>query len=117
MSPWEYRSMADCRNPPFGRLVVDSHMRASEALACGIDGLRRAWISLTWLDKDQRLIAQLPEGTPVPREDEGLSAHLSAPVKSPDGRVQGTLIVRYAPAALLRVGVPWWLARKYDVRL
>jgi two-component system sensor histidine kinase DctS len=83
----------------------------------GIEGLRRAWISLTWLDNDQRPIAQLPEGTPVPREDEGLSAHLSAPVKSPDGRVQGTLIVRYAPAALLRVGVPWWLARKYDVRL
>jgi two-component system sensor histidine kinase DctS len=27
------------------------------------------------------------------------------------------LVVRYAPAVLLKRGVPWWLARKYDVQL
>ncbi len=29
----------------------------------------------------------------------------------------GRLIVRFAPASLLRQTVPWWLSRKYDVRL
>jgi two-component system sensor histidine kinase DctS len=87
-----------------------------------IDGLRRAWISLTWLDNDQRLLAQLPEGAPYAtsggsRDEGGLSAHLSVPIKTADGKAEGSLVVRYAPVALLRVGVPWWLARKYDVRL
>ncbi len=106
--------------------------RVSGALLAGqpevIDGLRRTWISVTWLDGDNRPIAQLPEDAlrpPVParalargsRDDDGLSAHLVAPVSAGDGRVHGTIVVRYSPSALLRLGLPWWLARKYDVRL
>jgi two-component system sensor histidine kinase DctS len=88
-----------------------------------IDGLRRAWISVTWLDADHRLLAQLPPDAPRPppgvpgREDSGLSAHLVSTVVAAGGRVDGTLVVRYSPGAVLRLGVPWWLARKYDVRL
>jgi two-component system sensor histidine kinase DctS len=42
----------------------------------------------------------------------GLTAHLSAPLQG-----GGRLVVRFAPASLLRQSVPWWLSRKYDVRL
>ena len=54
---------------------------------------------------------------PGSREEDGLSAHIVAPVSAGDGRVHGTLVVRYSTSALLRLGLPWWLARKYDVRL
>jgi two-component system, LuxR family, sensor histidine kinase DctS len=90
------------------------------------EGLRRAWISVTWLDTDNRPLAEIPEGAPpapplLPgtgsRDEDGLSAHIAVPVKTAAGEPRGTLILRYSPAALLRVAVPWWLARKYDVRL
>jgi two-component system sensor histidine kinase DctS len=42
----------------------------------------------------------------------GLSAHLAANL--PGG---GSLVARYSPTAMLRQNVPWWLTRKYDVRL
>ena len=42
----------------------------------------------------------------------GLSAHLSAPLAG-----GGALVARYSPSNMLRQNVPWWLARKYDVRL
>jgi two-component system sensor histidine kinase DctS len=45
-------------------------------------------------------------------DDNGLSAHLSAPRTA-----GGQLIVRFAPSSLLRQTVPWWLSRRYDVRL
>jgi two-component system sensor histidine kinase DctS len=82
-------------------------------------GLQRAWISVTWLDAHYQPLAQLPEPAaprevPLPRNtlSTGLSAHLAAPL--PGG---GQLVVRYSPSDMLRQGVPWWLARKYDVRL
>ncbi|CAN5138928.1 PAS domain S-box protein [soil metagenome] len=78
-------------------------------------GLRRLWQSVTWLDANKRILAHVPESTAVNStptlDDGGLSLHLVAPVDS------GTLVVRYAPAVLLKRGVPWWLARKYDVQL
>jgi len=94
-----------------------------------VDGLRRLWISLTWLDPDNRILAHLPEASagepPVapagPREtaadEAGLSAHLRAVVTDLAGAERGTLVARYRPATVLRQSVPWWLARKYDVRL
>ena len=91
-------------------------------------GLQRFWISVTWLDAANRIAAHLPEQTPRPDAvvasglapgvnrsggfGSGLSAHLAASV--PGG---GSLVARYSPTAMLRQNVPWWLTRKYDVRL
>jgi two-component system sensor histidine kinase DctS len=89
------------------------------------DGLRRLWMSLTWLDAQGRIVAHLPEPSPQPErapraagiDEGGLSAHLVADIKVPGGPDRGRLVVRYAPTTLLRQSVPWWLARKYEVRL
>ena len=81
-------------------------------------GLHRLWVSITWLDAANRIVAHLPEQTPAPdarivnTPSVGLSAHLQA--RLPSG---GALVARYSPTEVLRQTVPWWLARKYDVRL
>ena len=75
-------------------------------------GLRRLWQSVTWLDARNRVLAEVPAESEPNRYEDGLSLHLTARV-APDG----VLVVRYAPALLLKRGVPWWLARKYDVQL
>jgi two-component system sensor histidine kinase DctS len=75
-------------------------------------GLRRLWLSVTWLDSRNRVLAEVPGSSSANRYEDGLSLHLTAPV-APDG----VLVVRYAPALLLKHGVPWWLARKYDLQL
>lgn len=89
-----------------------------------LDGLRRFWISLTWLDATGRIVLQVPDDTmpahaPVRSgdEDRGLAGHLSATLLGPDGAPAGSLVARYSPAEVLRQKVPWWLARKYDIRL
>ncbi len=83
-------------------------------------GLRRLWVSVTVVDRDNRLQAHVPQqatrpALPAPgspTEDNNLSGHLVAEI--PGG---GHLVVRFAPSVLLRQTVPWWLSRKYDVRL
>jgi two-component system sensor histidine kinase DctS len=75
-------------------------------------GLRRLWQSVTWLDAKNRVLAEVPEDAETGHSEDGLSLHLSAPVAQ-----GGVVVVRYAPALLLKRGVPWWLARKYDVQL
>ena len=83
-------------------------------------GLSRLWISVTVLDRDNRLRAHVPQRSPRPPipapgnalEDNNLTAHLVAPLVN-----GGQLVVRFAPAALLRQTVPWWLSHKYAVRL
>ena len=79
-------------------------------------GLHRFWIGLTWLDTSNRIQAHLPDFAPRPDlpalAGAGLSAHLSTRLAS-----GGTLVARYSPIDMLRQNVPWWLARKYDVRL
>ncbi|MFG6456584.1 sensor histidine kinase [Roseateles sp. BYS96W] len=75
-------------------------------------GLRRLWLSVTWLDARNRVLAEVPDSSEAGGAEDGLSLHLTARV----GR-DGVLVVRYAPALLLRRGVPWWLSRKYDVQL
>ncbi|HEY2928228.1 two-component system sensor histidine kinase NtrB [Piscinibacter sp.] len=89
-----------------------------------VAGLRRVWLSVTWLDAANRIVAHVPQQLPAarrvpgPDDEPGLSLHLSAPIApSPAGAPAGMLVARYAPAVLLRRGVPWWLARKYDVQL
>lgn len=92
------------------------------------DGLQRAWISLIWLDSGNRIVAQVPQTAPAEAaavsalhglslDESGLSAHLWVALRDAAGAETGRLVVRYRPAALLRQSVPWWLARKYDVRL
>ena len=87
-------------------------------------GLARGWLSVTWLDARNRILAQLPaDGPPnrVPRASGstaateaagGLSMHVVAPTE--DG---GTLVARYSPLVLLQRGVPWWLGLRYVVRM
>ncbi|MFN3861778.1 MAG: sensor histidine kinase [Roseateles sp.] len=76
------------------------------------NGLRRLWQSVTWLDGRNRVVAEVSGRADDVRLEDGLSLHLTAPVGT-----EGTLVVRYPPALLLKRGVPWWLARKYDVQL
>ncbi|RTL42030.1 MAG: PAS domain S-box protein [Burkholderiales bacterium] len=75
-------------------------------------GLRRLWLSVTWLDARNRVLAEVPSESEANRYEDGLSLHLTAPVGT-----DSVLVIRYAPALLLKRGVPWWLARKYDVQL
>ncbi len=79
-------------------------------------GLHRFWVSLTWLDASNRIVAHVPELAPRPDLPSlaatGLSAHIRVPLAS-----GGALVARYSPTDMLRQNVPWWLARKYDVRL
>ena len=80
------------------------------------DGLARLWQSVGWVDADTRLVAVVPEGVNI-ADRPGISAHLSAPLHDASDKPAGHLVVRYAPATLLRQTVPWWLAHEYDVRL
>ncbi len=82
------------------------------------EGLRRLWLSVTWLDANNRILAHVPEQNTLagvlPGElidGPGLSAHLTQPVGAE------RLVVRYSPTLLLRRGIPWWLAHKYDMQL
>ena len=109
--------------------------RTPAALAANAEvssGFRRFWLSVTWLDASNRIVAHVPEmapplAAPADAEDEprGLSSHLVAPVGARSASFEPNpydvsgekVVVRYAPAALLKRGVPWWLARRYEVRL
>ena len=93
--------------------------QAPEALArqeAVVEGLARLWQSVSWVDADTRLRVVVPDGISI-SERPGLSAHLSAPLRDAFGKPAGHLVVRYAPAVMLRQTVPWWLAHEYDVRL
>ncbi len=85
-----------------------------------VEGLRRLWVSVTVLDAGNRVQAHVPVQAPKPAppvatagfDEGGISAHIAEPVAG-----GGRVVVRIAPAALLRQAVPWWLARKYEVRV
>lgn len=81
-------------------------------------GLRRLWLSVTWLDANNRIVAHVPDQQQLSGlrtkdllDSPGVSSHLMLDVKGEK------LIVRYSPTLLLRRGLPWWLTRKYDVQL
>lgn len=103
----EFGAVLARRNPPPDALAAIPEVQ---------QGLRRFWVSLTWLDAANRIVAHVPEQSPRPdlpsRVGVGLSGHLRAPLAS-----GGALVARYSPSDMLRRTVPWWLARKYDVRL
>src|SRR5439155_6888101 len=78
-----------------------------------VAGLRRVWLSVTWLDAANRIVAHVPQQLPAarpgvsgPDDEPGLSLHLTAPI-GPAGSSAGVLVARYAPAVLLRRRVPW----------
>ncbi len=84
-----------------------------------LDGIRRFWVSVIWVDAQGRIVAQVPDDQVPPNSalrdagaERGLAGHLLANLA--DG---GHLVARYSTANLLRQRVPWWLASKYDVRL
>ncbi len=102
-----------------------------------VAGLRRLWLSVTWLDANHRVIAEVPSA-PARRPESstgerfpGLSAHLSVsyptttatlPAADRFGAIarptpEGTVVVRYALPVLLKNAAPWWLTRKYEVQL
>jgi two-component system sensor histidine kinase DctS len=90
-----------------------------------LDGLRRFWVSVTWLGDNGRLLAVVP-GDAVPphdlrrseQDDVGLAGHLSVPWgPAGHGAPRGLLVARYGATVLLRQKVPWWLASRYDIRL
>ena len=80
------------------------------------------WRSVTWLDQANRVLAYASIGTTNYSQAEassatdqrGLSSHLVAHLS---GAANGSLVARYSPTVLLKRSVPWWLARKYHVRL
>ena len=97
-----------------------------------LDGLRRFWVSVTWLDAGGRIVATVPEregdsaasvldsnGRVKGNEtdDKSLAGHLNVLLPKQHGQYTGALVVRYSAADLLKSKTPWWLAAKYDVRL
>ncbi len=95
-------------------------------------GLARLWQEVTWLDKDNRVVAHIASpaadrsvlSEPLAglfnggrKNIRGLSSHLVTTIYSANGKTAGSLVARYSPTALLKRSVPWWLARKYQVRL
>lgn len=90
-------------------------------------GLSRLWQSVTWLDQDKRLLAHVTSpsassGALLPalataEGMRGISSHLVVFLYSAKGIIVGSLVARYSLTALLKQNVPWWLARKYHVRI
>ncbi len=97
----------------FDPTLPGASLAAQPAVA---EGLQRLWQSVSWVDGQTRLRTVVPERADI-RDRDGLSAHLAAELHDTAGQPQGRLVVRYAPGALLRQSVPWWLAREYNVRL
>ncbi|MEY4765280.1 MAG: hypothetical protein RI907_1953 [Pseudomonadota bacterium] len=92
-----------------------------------LDGLRRFWVSVSWIGADGQLISAAPSDQLPPndqrrvaQEDAGMAGHLSVPWRHAGDRADlpsGLLVARYGAAVLLRQKVPWWLASRYDIRL
>lgn len=100
-----------------------------------VQGLRGLWLGVTWLDTNNRIIEHTPKeplpplASPAPPPAHIAAELLQDPTPSrPVGHLGlsshlthwmggETLVVRYAPALLLSQGVPWWVTRKYEVRL
>lgn len=98
----------DTRHPP--RLQTDAEL---------LQALRHGWVSVVWLDASQRIVQEVPstDEKTVPPANAGLSIHLHAPVHDAHDVPRGQLIARLQAAELLRQYVPWWLARRYEVRM
>lgn len=82
--------------------------------------LKAPWVSITWLDTNNRIVVQLPDTPPdrVSGNDSspGVSVHLLATLGR-GGHSSGQLIARLQPARLLKELTPWWMGQRYDIRL
>ncbi|WP_022979376.1 sensor histidine kinase [Ideonella sp. B508-1] len=116
---------AQLRRAPHTRQFLASRPEVEE-------GFRGLWLSVTWLDAGNRIVAHLPpQEVPLlplaSDERDGLSAHLVAPVDPamadavPETNrfdVPGEKVVlRFSPSTLLKRDTPWWLTRRYEVQL
>ncbi len=126
----QLRARLDAENEQL-QLIIPAISNASatpDSFATNKDvtaGLQRFWQSITWLDAQNRVVAHLPPQARLPifnqksvsptNQDAGLSSHLSVPLLQP--RAGSNLVVRYSAAVLLQQQTPWWLARKYELRL
>ncbi|MBV8379337.1 MAG: PAS domain S-box protein [Paucibacter sp.] len=92
------------------------HLQDDERL---LQALRRGWVSVTWLGTDHRVLQEAPEASTVAElgRGHGLSIHLHAAIVDGAGTRHGELIARIQAGQLLRQYVPWWLARRYEVRM
>jgi two-component system sensor histidine kinase DctS len=119
----QLRGLQDVENAHLKELArqLSGRERSAVGLATSpevIEGLRRIWLSVTWLDANNRILAHVPDQNALVgvlpgelAEGPGLSAHLTQPMGAE------RLVVRYSPTLLLRRGIPWWLAHKYDMQL
>ncbi len=107
--------------------IIDSGRLRPEVFASHpvlLDGIRRFWVSVTWVGPDGRIQAHQPDDVSAVgdtrrqlSDDGGLTGHLSVTLHSVNDHPGGLLVARFSAAALLRQKVPWWLASKYDIRL
>jgi two-component system, LuxR family, sensor histidine kinase DctS len=106
-----------------GTVTAEQFQKNAEISA----GFGRIWQAVTWLDQDNRVLAHVASASADPsallpttvtaESVRGISSHLVASIPGARGNISGSLVARYSPTALLKRGVPWWLARKYHVRL
>lgn len=103
--------------PPAGP-DADRQLSNLPEIAAGLD---RRWISVLWLDANNRIVGEakreprpgvlrLPPG-------EGITLHLVAPTSDARRPQTGQLIARYDPADLIKSKDFWWLAAQYEVQL
>jgi len=84
-------------------------------------GLDRRWLSVLWLDANNRIVAearrdQRPGAKSFP-QTQGITLHLVAPTSDERRPQTGQLIARYDPADLIQSKDFWWLAAQYEVQL
>lgn len=99
---------------------ADAHRQLASLpeIAAGLD---RRWLSVIWLDANNRIVAearrdQRPGGQNLP-QDQGITLHLVAPTSDERRPQTGQLIARYDPTDLIQSKDFWWLAAQYEVQL
>lgn len=84
-------------------------------------GLDRRWLSVIWLDANNRIVgeARRSQRTGVQRQPQGkgITLHLVASTSDARRPQTGKLIARYDPADLIQSKDFWWLAAQYEVKL
>ena len=103
--------------PPAGP-DADRQLANLPEIAAGLD---RRWLSVLWLDVNNRIVGearrdQRPGGLRL-ASGEGITLHLVAPTSDARRPQTGQLIARYDPADLIKSKDFWWLAAQYEVQL
>jgi len=97
---------------------ADRQLASLPEIAAGLD---RRWISVLWLDANNRIVGEAkreprPGALRLP-PGEGITLHLVAPTSDARRPQTGQLIARYDPADLIKSKDFWWLAAQYEVQL